>query len=68
LKTAISHLGPEKRRGKLLISVGGVMSPNDVIERLSLGADLVQVYSALIFEGPFFFRKVARWRQANPQA
>jgi dihydroorotate dehydrogenase len=31
-----------------------------VQERLELGADLVQVYSALIFAGPLFFRKVAR--------
>ncbi|RYZ66371.1 MAG: quinone-dependent dihydroorotate dehydrogenase, partial [Proteobacteria bacterium] len=45
---------------RLLISVGGVMTPEDVRERLDLGADLVQVYSSLIFEGPGFFRKVAR--------
>jgi dihydroorotate dehydrogenase len=35
------------------------MTPADVFERLSLGANLVQVYSALIFDGPFFFRHVA---------
>ncbi len=45
---------------RLLVSVGGVMSPEDVRERLSLGADLVQVYSGLIFEGPGFFKNVAK--------
>lgn len=45
---------------KLIVSVGGVLTPDDVRERLVLGADLVQVYSALIFEGPGFFRAVAR--------
>ena len=60
--TQLSH----RRAGKLIISVGGVMSPMDVNERLELGADLVQVYSALIFEGPYFFRKVARWQQLRP--
>lgn len=50
-----------KNKGeRLLVSVGGVMSANDVRERLDLGADLVQVYSSLIFEGPGFFRNVAR--------
>jgi dihydroorotate dehydrogenase len=44
----------------LLVSAGGVLSAEDVRERLALGADLVQVYSALIFEGPGFFRSVAR--------
>ncbi len=62
LVRALQHLG-DNRRGKLIVSVGGVMSPEDVVERLNLGADLVQVYSALIFEGPFFFRKVAEWQR-----
>lgn len=44
---------------KLVVSVGGVMTEADVFERIDGGADLVQVYSALIFEGPGFFKKVA---------
>lgn len=59
LQTALTALGP-RRAGKLIVSVGGVMTGADVFERLNLGADLVQVYSALVLEGPGFFRKVAR--------
>lgn len=59
LQKVVSHLGP-RRKDFLVISVGGVMSPEDVEERLQLGADLVQIYTALIFEGPLFFRHVAR--------
>jgi dihydroorotate dehydrogenase len=59
LRLAISHLGA-RRKNKLLISVGGVLNAQDVLARLNLGADLVQVYSALIFLGPRFFEKVAR--------
>jgi dihydroorotate dehydrogenase len=58
LRDLIRLLGPA-RKDKLLISAGGVMTPEDVFERLSLGADLVQVYTALIYDGPFFFSKVA---------
>lgn len=53
---------------KCLISVGGVMTADDVFERIKLGADLVQVYSTLVFEGPGFFRKVhklAKLRQGS---
>lgn len=57
LKTTIQHLGPS-RKDKLIVSVGGVMTSQDVFERLEIGADLVQVYSTLVFEGPFFFKKV----------
>jgi dihydroorotate dehydrogenase len=64
LARALRMLGA-RRAGKLIVSVGGVMSATDVSERLALGADLVQVYSALIFEGPYFFRKVARCQRAS---
>ncbi len=53
------HLGVD-RIGQLLVSVGGVMSAEDVFQRLAMGADLVQVYSALVFEGPWFFRQVSQ--------
>ncbi|MCB0422766.1 MAG: quinone-dependent dihydroorotate dehydrogenase [Bdellovibrionales bacterium] len=58
LKQAVAILG-ERRKNKLLVSTGGVMTPEDVFERLEMGADLVQTYSALVFNGPFFFREVA---------
>ena len=57
LQTATGHLGSEKAK-KLLISVGGVMTSDDVFERLSLGADLIEVYTTLVFSGLDFFRKV----------
>lgn len=59
LNVAVQTLG-NAREKHLLISAGGVMSPEDVHERLQLGADLVQIYSALIFHGPQFFHDVAR--------
>jgi len=53
LKLARKCLGQESN--KCLISVGGVMDPEDAVERLKLGADLVQCYSGLIFYGPNLF-------------
>lgn len=60
LKSAVKILGAI-RGDKLIISVGGVLTPDDVEERLNLGADLVEVYAALVFDGPFFFKKTARY-------
>lgn len=64
LKSCVEHLGPD-RKEKLIISSGGVLTPEDVFERLNMGAQLVQVYAALIYQGPFFFRLVADKRQAS---
>lgn len=35
-----------------IIAVGGVSSAEDVLTKINLGADLVQIYSALIYQGP----------------
>lgn len=43
-----------------VISVGGVTTVQDVRERLQAGATLVQGYTAFIYEGPFWARKINR--------
>lgn len=58
LRTAVQHLG--KKRSQLLISAGGIINSGDVAARLDAGADLVQTYSGLIYNGPNFFRNVHR--------
>lgn len=47
-------------KGKTLIAVGGIMSVDDVIERLRAGADLCQIYTGLIYNGPFFVKALNR--------
>ncbi len=59
LKDCVEYL-KDKRKDQIIISCGGVLTPEDVYDRLNLGADLVQVYSALVFSGPNFFKSVAR--------
>lgn len=63
LKIAIDHVG-NYRSELLMVSVGGVMTSDDVKERLDMGADLVQCYSALVFNGPKFFRETAARMQS----
>ena len=52
------------RSSLLLVNCGGVMTSQDVFDRLKHGADLVQVYSALVFHGPGFLKEVAlEWKK-----
>jgi len=60
LKQLKTWLKKNKIEDKLLISCGGVLSPQDVFQRLEAGADLVQVYSALVFRGYSFFHSVSK--------
>jgi len=43
-----------------LIGVGGVFTPDDVREKLAAGANLVQIYTAFVYEGPLLPRRLAR--------
>ena len=42
----------------VLVSVGGVTTAEDVQERLDAGATLVQGYTAFLYEGPFWARRI----------
>lgn len=50
-----------RRSSLVLVSVGGVISARDVERRLQLGADLVQVYTALVYQGFLFPQRVAQY-------
>ena len=40
-----------------IVSVGGIMNPEDAKRRLELGATLIQVYTGLIYAGPGLVKK-----------
>lgn len=46
---------PEEVR---LVGVGGIMTPEDALEKLSAGADLVQLYTGFIYEGPGLVKQI----------
>jgi len=43
-----------------LIGVGGIANADDAWERIRAGASLVQVYTAMVYEGPGIARRIAR--------
>ena len=43
-----------------LIGVGGIANADDAWERIRAGASLVQLYSAMVYEGPGIARRIAR--------
>ncbi len=43
-----------------VVSVGGIMSPEDAKRRLDMGAALVQVYTGLVYAGPGLVQKILR--------
>lgn len=53
-----ARVGP----GYPLIGVGGIFTADDVRAKMAAGADLVQIYTSLIYEGPRLPSRLARER------
>ncbi|MEZ5897419.1 MAG: quinone-dependent dihydroorotate dehydrogenase [Parvularculaceae bacterium] len=51
-----------------LIGVGGVSSPRDAYEKIRAGASLVQLYTALVFQGPALVDEIIRTLPAMVRA
>jgi len=43
---------------KVIVGVGGIFTASDVIEKLAAGADLVQLYTGFVYEGPTVVRDI----------
>ena len=55
LSLATLRRAAERARGRLALwASGGIFTADDVLERLEAGADLCQVYTAFVYQGPFF--------------
>ncbi len=55
----IRHLRRELGAGFPIIGVGGVMTAADALEKIQSGADLVQIYTGLIYAGPALITECA---------
>lgn len=51
----------QRTGGRLpIIGAGGIMRPQDALEKLEAGASLVQVYTGLVYAGPGLVRSIVR--------
>ncbi len=56
----ISYLRFKLGKNYPIIGVGGIMQPEDAVEKIKAGADLVQVYTGFIYEGPGFVKRICK--------
>jgi len=48
-----------RSKGKIpIIGVGGIMKPEDALEKLKAGASLIQIYTGFVYYGPFIARGI----------
>lgn len=54
----IRFLAEKSNKAFPIIGVGGIHSPEDVLEKLDAGADLIQLYTGFIYEGPSLVKRI----------
>jgi dihydroorotate dehydrogenase len=54
----IAYLRSKLGRDFPIIGVGGIMSPEDAVAKLKSGADLIQIYTGFVYEGPGFVKRI----------
>ena len=54
----IRYLRKKAGSEMVIIGVGGIFTGEDAIEKLQAGADLVQVYTGFIYEGPAIVKRI----------
>ncbi len=54
----IKYLADKSNKAFPIIGVGGIHSANDALEKIEAGADLVQVYTGFIYEGPKLIKSI----------
>lgn len=65
----IRYLAQKSNKAFPIIGVGGIHSAQDALDKLEAGADLVQVYTGFIYEGPGLIKSInqAILKQAKGQ-
>jgi dihydroorotate dehydrogenase len=54
----IKYLAQNSNKAFPIIGVGGIHSAEDALEKIEAGADLVQIYTGFIYEGPGLIKKI----------
>jgi dihydroorotate dehydrogenase len=56
----IRHLYRQTKGSLPIIGVGGIFTPEDAWEKITAGASLLQIYTALVYEGPGVVSEIVR--------
>jgi len=54
----INYLSQKSNKAFPIIGVGGIHSEKDALDKIAAGADLVQIYTGFIYEGPGLIKRI----------
>jgi dihydroorotate dehydrogenase len=61
----VQYLAEKSNKSFPIIGVGGIHSAQDALDKIKAGADLVQIYTGFIYEGPSLVKRINKAVLAN---
>lgn len=61
----IRFLSEQSKRTFPIIGVGGIHGPEDALEKIQAGAELIQIYTGFIYEGPMLIKRINQFLSRN---
>ncbi len=56
----VSYINQKSNASIPIIGVGGIESASTALDKINAGAQLVQVYSGLIYSGPYLIKRIKK--------
>jgi dihydroorotate dehydrogenase len=56
----IRYLSKHSNKSFVIVGVGGIHSPEDALEKIQVGASLIQIYTGFIYEGPGLVKRILK--------
>ena len=56
--SVIRFLSEKSNKAFPIIGIGGIHSAQDALDKIEAGADLIQIYTGFIYEGPSLVQKI----------
>ncbi len=54
----IRYLRKGGEKNMVIMGVGGIITAEDALEKIEAGADLIQIYTGMVYEGPELIKKI----------
>lgn len=54
----IAYLAKKSNKAFPIIGIGGIHTPQDALDKINAGADLVQIFTGFIYEGPLLIKRI----------
>jgi dihydroorotate dehydrogenase len=63
----LNYIHAKNPKSWILVGSGGIFNGSDAVEKMNLGADLIQIWTGFVYEGPMVVKKIMKSLKTKEQ-